>query len=87
METVSGVRKSHYISMAPENEIPTFTALTTAVQTSKALSIYCTSYADHLKRRTVGLLYLLTVVLKREFQQVSFAYMENLVKFPLHHNT
>ena len=29
----------------------------------------------------------LTVVLKREFQQVSCVYMENLVKVPLHHNT
>ena len=29
----------------------------------------------------------LTVVMKREFQQVSFVHMENLVKSPLHHNT
>ena len=28
----------------------------------------------------------LSVVLKREFQQISLVCMENLVKFPLHHN-
>ena len=29
----------------------------------------------------------LTVVLKREFQQVSFVYLENLVKLPVPHHT
>ena len=29
----------------------------------------------------------LTVVLKRGFQQVSLVFMENLVKFLLHHNS